>query len=382
MAAPVVHEDALVAVLECVNKTDETAFDEDDLFFLTMMTQTASGALHNASLMEAEKKIEILETLVEVSNEITSTLNLERVLQVVVNSPQRIMSLRPGDGGAGKKGQSCKLKAMSGTIEIVHSDPQMRILREMLEFCLAIRQAAVRGGAWRHGGSRPRGDAAEVLRLLQGNGRARVVLGAAGRRPGPAGRAGRSRAPTRIFSNEAQFEFIDVLASQATVALRNASLYEEVPLIGVLEPLLERKRRSWRWGRSGAPQPWRWRLATALFLMFVPLPMRVVGRRDGCAAEQRGCAVGSRRSGAQRLRPRRRTRQPGHGAGRPGGLGLPGGAGLGAGRRDTAVAAMNRALAANDGTRSRHPAGAGGVLDLGNEPRARAAGAHPVALAD
>jgi hypothetical protein len=34
-----------------------------------------------------------------------------------------------------------------------------------------------------------------------------------------------------------------VLAGQATVALRNAQMYKEVPFISVLEPVLERKRK-------------------------------------------------------------------------------------------------------------------------------------------
>src|SRR5208337_1107891 len=45
------------------------------------------------------------------------------------------------------------------------------------------------------------------------------------------------------FLSEAHVEMIKVLAGQATVALRNASMYREVPFIGLLEPLLEKKRR-------------------------------------------------------------------------------------------------------------------------------------------
>ena len=55
------------------------------------MTETASNALHNASLLLAERKVEILETLNNVSHEITSTLNLERMLQTIVNAPQSVI---------------------------------------------------------------------------------------------------------------------------------------------------------------------------------------------------------------------------------------------------------------------------------------------------
>jgi GAF domain-containing protein len=45
------------------------------------------------------------------------------------------------------------------------------------------------------------------------------------------------------FLTVAHLEIIKVLAGQATVALRNASLYREVPFINLLEPLLQRKKR-------------------------------------------------------------------------------------------------------------------------------------------
>ena len=45
------------------------------------------------------------------------------------------------------------------------------------------------------------------------------------------------------FLTELHIEIIKLLSSQATLALRNASLYKEVPFIGILEPLMEKKRR-------------------------------------------------------------------------------------------------------------------------------------------
>ena len=45
------------------------------------------------------------------------------------------------------------------------------------------------------------------------------------------------------FLGPAHLEMIKILTSQATVALRNASLYREVPFIDLLKPVLDRKRK-------------------------------------------------------------------------------------------------------------------------------------------
>ena len=78
-------------------------------------------------------------------------------------------------------------------------------------------------------------------------------------------------------------EMIKILAGQATVAIRNALLYREVPLISLLEPLVRKKQalmndRRRRWMALGIL------FECALFLSFFPLPMRVGG--DAVVAAQ------------------------------------------------------------------------------------------------
>src|SRR6185503_11007858 len=79
------------------------------------------------------------------------------------------------------------------------------------------------------------------------------------------------------FLSEAHLEMIKVLASQATVALRNASLYKEVPFIGVLQPLVERKKRFMALEKHRRAALVGVAVAAALFLLAFPLPLRVDG---------------------------------------------------------------------------------------------------------
>lgn len=79
------------------------------------------------------------------------------------------------------------------------------------------------------------------------------------------------------FLNMAQLEMIKVLAGQATVALRNASMYREVPFIDVLQPLLQKKRKFMALQKS---RRLAWAAGVVLGLVFLaafPLPLRVAG---------------------------------------------------------------------------------------------------------
>src|SRR5207253_4200936 len=117
MAAPILDQGAEVGVVEVINKLDGTAFEEDDLFARTTICEAAAGALHNASLLQTERKVEILETLVKVSKEITSTLNLERVLQAVVDGPQEVIPYERASIALDQHGK-LNIKAISGEARV------------------------------------------------------------------------------------------------------------------------------------------------------------------------------------------------------------------------------------------------------------------------
>ena len=87
IVAPVVAKEFQVALIEVINKLDGTPFSDDDLFLLNAIAETAASALNNAGMLQAERKVEILETLVKVSAEITSTLDLDRVLDAISPGP-------------------------------------------------------------------------------------------------------------------------------------------------------------------------------------------------------------------------------------------------------------------------------------------------------
>ena len=71
MGVPLRKDDQVLGVVEIVNKADGTAFNEEDLFFLASISEQAAVALHNANLLEAERKVSALDALLKISQEIT-----------------------------------------------------------------------------------------------------------------------------------------------------------------------------------------------------------------------------------------------------------------------------------------------------------------------
>ena len=275
VVVPLLEHENLVGVVEAVNRLDGLPFDDDDQFLLTNICETASNALHNASLLQAERKVEILEALVRVSGEITSTLDLDRVLDAVVNGPATVIAYERAAIALDQRGR-LRVKAVSGVAKINPEDPDIARLQELLEWTALSNEPIL---VTQHGDeiSEEREEtrakfeayfaksgmrAFHALPLADDDGRVGVL-------------SFESSDPD--FLSTAHLEMIKVLAGQATVALRNASLYREVPFIDVLQPLLAKKRKFMAMEKRR-----RWALVAGvalglLFLAAFPLPLRVDG---------------------------------------------------------------------------------------------------------
>ena len=275
IAAAIMDKSALVGVVEAVNKLDGTPFDDDDLFTLNSLTETASTALHNASLLMAERKVEILETLNTVSHEITSTLNLERMLQTIVNAPQAVIPYERAAIMLEQHGRF-KLSAITGLTQFNSDAPDIAPLNEILQWAaLSEKVLHVRQQGEEIDSEREETRAKFKQYFAESGMRGFYA------RPlnDDTGRVGllALEASDPDFLGPAHIEILEVLAGQATVALRNAQMYKEVPFISVLEPVLVRKRKFMALRKSRRLLYTGLMAAGVLFLVACPLPLRVDG---------------------------------------------------------------------------------------------------------
>ena len=281
LLVPLLQDEAEVGVLEAINK-EGRPFDEDDQFFLSSMAETVSSALKNASLLLAERKLEILEALVKVSSEITSTLRLDRLLQIIVNSPQNVLPYELCAIALDNRGR-LQLKAVSGMSNLPLGDAQVERLQELMRW-LSSQPDSLHLHQREESGAEANADLPSpvALHFEQTGYRSLYSLPLTDDQ----GRVGlllyESSEPD--FLGLPHTEMIKILAGQATVAIRNALLYREVPLISLIEPLARQKAALMRTSLGRRVAMATLVASGTLFLALCPLPMRVTG--DAIVAPQ------------------------------------------------------------------------------------------------
>ncbi|MGC1907595.1 MAG: efflux RND transporter periplasmic adaptor subunit [Candidatus Acidiferrum sp.] len=275
IAVAIMDRESLVGCVEAINKEEGATFNDDDLFVLSSLADTASNALHNAGLLMAERKVEILETLNNVSHEITSTLNLERMLQTIVNAPQAVIPYERAAIALEYHGRF-KLSAVSGVTQVHTDAPDIAPLNDLLQWA-SLSEEIIH--------VRQRGDEIDSNRE-ETVAKFRNYFAQSGMRGFYAmplnddtGRVGmlalESSDPD--FLGPAHVEILQLLSSQATVALRNAQMYKEVPFISMIEPVLVRKRRFMAMEKRRRALIVGSCAVALLFLVAFPFPLRVDG---------------------------------------------------------------------------------------------------------
>ena len=284
MAAPLLEGEKVLGVIEVVNKLDGTPFDDDDLFFLTTISEQASLALHNARLLDSERKVHELDALLEISKQITSTLDLDHILTTVVHEASTVVPFDRCSIGLVDRDRFI-LAAVSGEAEVPKTKEMSR-LREVLEL-VASQNEPVSADQYDTGWTVSNEEArAQIVSYLSENERNgfyalplrddQGTLGVLALESGDA-----------EFLSASQLETLAILGSQISVALRNARLYQSLPLMGVLKPMAK-TREKLRTAGLGRQLELLTKVGLAvLALVVVPLKLRIAGNSFVVPAERR-----------------------------------------------------------------------------------------------
>jgi multidrug resistance efflux pump len=231
----------LAGFIRICRAREEGAFDEPTReAFAALVATAAAVSATLARQEEAVARSRDFALVAEMSREVTATLDLDRVLRAVVNLAARAISFDRGALALYEDGE-CDIRAVAGADTVDPSDSRLKDLAARAAW------AAGRGeGLYVTDRDDPGSDAERVfLQFFSGD------LEADGMRSGlyiplrdEEGIVGILvlEAHRPEFASEHQREVTAILANQATVAIRNARLYSQVPLVDVLGALGERRR--------------------------------------------------------------------------------------------------------------------------------------------
>ena len=215
-------------------------FTETDRELLTGLAAAAGIALQNAKRAASNDRARDLALVMEMSREIGSTLDLDRVMQSVVNLAMRALPFDRGAIALYERG-TCDIRAVAGADKIDPDDPELKDLAVRAAWAAGVGESFYLSDR-----SDPGSDAERVfLQIfsddLAGDGVTSGLYMPLKDEEGVVGILVLESA-TAEFATERQRELIGILANQATVALRNAQLYHQVPLADALGALQARKQ--------------------------------------------------------------------------------------------------------------------------------------------
>ena len=285
MCAPMLKGEEVVGAVEIINKLKGGAFSEEDLFFLTSISEQAAIAIHNANLLEAERKVGVLDALLNISREITSTLDLDHVLTTVVHQASTVVPFDRCAIGLFDRDRFV-LGAVSGENEVPKTREIAR-LREIMEWAAGLEEPIAADqyeDGWR---TAPETVKDRAVAYLEEQGYAGFYALPLRDDQGPLGAIALLNGDAE-FLNDSQRETLAILANQTAVAIRNAQLYQQVPLAGFLKPLAERKEKFLAAMPGARWIEWGWRLAiVAALLIAIPWPMRIGANATVVPADRR-----------------------------------------------------------------------------------------------
>jgi len=241
MATAMVAGGVTVGAIQVTNKvTGDGMFDQRDRDLLQGLAAAGALALRNAQLHAAGKRAGDLAVLLDISREITATLDLDRVLHSVVNLASRALPFDRAAVALYEKGH-CDIRAVAGEETVDPKDPKLQDLVARAEWAAGhgeplylVERVAPSSDAERMFVTifgpdleSDRGESGLYLPLKDEEGVLGVLV---------------FESSSAEFATPSQREVAAILANQTAVALRNAQLYHQVPMVDALGALAAKRQ--------------------------------------------------------------------------------------------------------------------------------------------
>jgi RND family efflux transporter MFP subunit len=275
ICTPVKYGQDWLGGLEIINKQEGSKFTESDTDLVVEIAAQAANSIRNAQRHQAERKVKELQALLKTSREIISSLDLDRMLTVVVNQVATIIPFDRCAIALLTKGRY-EIDAIAGEAKVNLKDLKTKAWNQIIDWA---------------------GNTATELYVSELNGeidstrvetheKFRGHFATSGMKSFYALPLADEEGPLAVlvlesktprFLNAAHIELLKIFSGQATVAIRNAQLYRQVPLIGALGPIGARKRAFLAMPKARRVAVISVVVAALLFLVFFPWNLKAGG---------------------------------------------------------------------------------------------------------
>jgi len=247
LCVPLLVNKECVGAVSLINKkTPIGQFNNQDVEMLELLAMSGAIAIKNAQLFQSERKIKELKTLLTISREISSTLDLDRVLLAIVNLGTQVIYYKRAVIGLLDFNNKIKLAAETNTAEPDMTEPQNKQIKAIMKYVLD-------SGKPIHlvnfqADSPPKDVPQIVIDYLKQFELKCISIMIMADSEGQLALISMEGTYHSLVSKESN-EVIDIVINQATVAIRNAQLYRSVPtrsLTGKLKSGVTKSRKSWK----------------------------------------------------------------------------------------------------------------------------------------
>jgi GAF domain-containing protein/biotin carboxyl carrier protein len=278
---PIHLEGEPVGVMALGERLGGRPYRQDELVFLQYLLQTLALTLHRAALLQQnEERLRELDALLRVSREITSTLDLDAVLRTVVNTITAVVENDRAEIAL-LRGNKLVLRAVSGMTRLDADQVELFKLGAPLEYLrLHPRRLQLSADDLT---AEPPPAGHEVFGEYYSAQEMRSFM--AMPLKDEQGLLGFLCLESRQDSwaiEPAEGDTLSILAAQTTVAIRNATLYSEIPLRGMSLPVVALRTRIQSLSARG-----RTSAGVAALIAVAVLALPIFPERAGSRAEVR-----------------------------------------------------------------------------------------------
>jgi GAF domain-containing protein len=233
ITVPLLNRGICLGSLQILNKKGEGGrFTREDAELLREIAMDAAAAVRNSQLARTERQAREMRALLRMSREITSTLDLDRLLTTAVNILSGIVKFDRCSLALDRKG-ALEVVAVSGKETVDRADPGVKALADLAGWLRNLGATVYSPGPETFREEAPE-KADRFARHAEATGMKGVLAVPLKDDSGFIGML-TMEAAAEDFLEDGQQELVETYANQVAVALRNADLYRQTPLVGMFQ---------------------------------------------------------------------------------------------------------------------------------------------------